>query len=176
MAAERGGCCPNAGFRVPVRTRFGVFILEGNARKITGLKFPGRGGKPFIERGTGIPRELKHAAALLRGYFRGRPVSFRNLKLDRSGFTAFEKEVFRRLAEVPPGRVITYGHLASKAGRPGAARAVGGAMRRNPLPVFLPCHRVVAAGGRIGGFSPGLRWKRILLRLERGLACRRGGV
>jgi methylated-DNA-[protein]-cysteine S-methyltransferase len=78
---------------------------------------------------------------------------------------AFTVRVLRALVRVPPGTLITYGRLAAQAGAPGAARAVGGAVGRNPLPVLAPCHRVVAAKG-IGGFGLGLACKRALLDLE----------
>ena len=85
--------------------------------------------------------------------------------------TGFAGEVARLLATfVPAGRVVAYGTLAAWAGSPGAARAVGGAMRRNPLPLLIPCHRVVAADGRLGGFQGGaegaLARKRALLEEE----------
>jgi len=83
-----------------------------------------------------------------------------------AGCTAFEQRVYRALLQVEFGRLITYGELAAQAGRPGAARAVGQAMGRNPWPIFVPCHRVVAAGGRVGGFSAGPEWKARLLEHE----------
>ncbi|RMF77834.1 MAG: MGMT family protein, partial [Nitrospirae bacterium] len=81
------------------------------------------------------------------------------------GGTPFERAVWLALAAIPPGTTWSYGELAAHLGRPRAARAVGRALGRNPLPVLLPCHRVVAAAGP-GGFRPGLAWKRYLLRLE----------
>jgi O-6-methylguanine DNA methyltransferase len=79
---------------------------------------------------------------------------------------AFGQAVLCALAEVPFGALTTYGDLARRAARPGAARAVGGAVGRNPLPIAIPCHRVIASDGRLGGFSAGLPNKRALLRLE----------
>lgn len=85
-----------------------------------------------------------------------------------SGLTPFVEKVYDELRAVPRGSTVTYGELARRAGRPGAARAVGGAMARNPFPLFVPCHRVLASGGAIGGFSAdgGLDYKRKLLALE----------
>ena len=71
-----------------------------------------------------------------------------------------------KLCDVGFGELTTYGALAAKAGRPGGARAVGGAVGSNPVPVVVPCHRVVASGGKIGGFGGGLPMKRLLLKLE----------
>lgn len=80
--------------------------------------------------------------------------------------TPFRQAVWQVLREIPRGSLLTYGELARRAGRPGAARAAGGACGANPVPLFLPCHRVVAAGNRPGGFSAGLAWKRWLLAKE----------
>ncbi|HHW15305.1 MAG TPA: methylated-DNA--[protein]-cysteine S-methyltransferase [Firmicutes bacterium] len=76
--------------------------------------------------------------------------------LDLAGLSESARAVAEALRTVPPGRTVTYGELAAKAGRPGGARAIGQAMRRNRLPLFVPCHRVVARGGGLGGFSGGL--------------------
>jgi methylated-DNA-[protein]-cysteine S-methyltransferase len=80
--------------------------------------------------------------------------------------TPFARAVWQATAAIPYGETRTYGELARAAGSPGAARAVGGAMAKNPLPLVIPCHRVVGAGGRIGGFSPGVSLKRCLLAHE----------
>ncbi|HPW65143.1 MAG TPA: MGMT family protein, partial [Candidatus Omnitrophota bacterium] len=90
----------------------------------------------------------------------------RRAKLDLSSCTPFQKKIYRTLRNVPAGRKITYGDLARRAGHPGAARAVGSAMNRNPLPVVIPCHRVVPATGGIGHYSVGVAWKRFLLSCE----------
>lgn len=79
------------------------------------------------------------------------------------GVPAFRRAVWRALRALPRGRTATYGELARRAGNPRAARAAGTACGANPLPLFVPCHRAVAAGGRLGGFSSGLAWKRLLL-------------
>ncbi len=80
--------------------------------------------------------------------------------------TAFERAVWRELQRIPFGETRTYGEVAARIGRPRAARAVGGACAKNPMAIVVPCHRVVAGGGRWGGFSSGLATKRFLLRLE----------
>lgn len=81
--------------------------------------------------------------------------------------TPFTRQVLRVVGRIPYGATCTYGAVAARAGHPGAARAVGRAMASNPLPLFIPCHRVVAAGGGLGGFGGGLPLKRALLALER---------
>ena len=101
----------------------------------------------------------------LREYFAGTRTSF-DLVLDPSG-TLFQQRVWRALANIPYGTVCGYGDLARRIGNSGAARAVGQANGANPLPIIIPCHRVIAANGSIGGYSSGLRIKRQLLALER---------
>ncbi|MEM8784579.1 MAG: methylated-DNA--[protein]-cysteine S-methyltransferase [Pseudomonadota bacterium] len=90
------------------------------------------------------------------------------LPLDESIITPFHASVYRALRRVPRGTTVTYGDLAKQVGEPGAARAIGVAMGRNPWPVIVPCHRVLAAGGKLGGFSApgGTRTKERLLALE----------
>ncbi|WP_326599614.1 methylated-DNA--[protein]-cysteine S-methyltransferase [Streptomyces sp. NBC_01803] len=109
---------------------------------------------------------LARAAAELTAYFEGGLRDFR-LPLDWSLVSGFTGQVLRELAAtVPFGSVVGYRELAARVGDPGAARAVGAAMGANPLPVVVPCHRVVAADGGIGGFGGGLETKRALLALE----------
>ena len=84
------------------------------------------------------------------------------------GGTAFQREVWRAMTAIPCGETLTYGEVARRCGAPGAARAVGGACHRNPILLFQPCHRVVAAGGKPGGFGGGVPLKLDLLALERG--------
>jgi len=79
------------------------------------------------------------------------------LPVDLEGLTAFTRRVLTCLRQIPPGQVISYGALAARAGSPKAARAVGAVMARNPVPIILPCHRVIAADGSLGGFSGGRR-------------------
>jgi methylated-DNA-[protein]-cysteine S-methyltransferase len=98
-------------------------------------------------------------------YFEGRRRTF-DLDLDISRLAGFNRTVLSELARVPYGEVVTYGELASRAERPKAARAVGTVMNRNPLPIVLPCHRVIGANGKLVGYAGGLERKEQLLRLE----------
>lgn len=98
-------------------------------------------------------------------YFAGSRRRF-ELETDISRLTPFNQKVLQRLARVPYGEVTTYGDLASQAGRPRAARAVGSVMNRNPLPIVLPCHRVIGSTGRLVGYAGGLERKEKLLQLE----------
>ena len=103
---------------------------------------------------------------LIRQYLEGKPVSFKKLPLDLAGFTLFERKVLRALATVSRGRSISYQALAANAGNRLASRAVGMVMKKNRLPIILPCHRVLRSDGSLGGFSQGLGWKKRLLFLE----------
>ena len=101
-----------------------------------------------------------------RRYFEGEPVEFADVKLDLDGYPPFYSAVILAAQRIPYGTLVTYGELARTAGREKAARAAGSAMANNPVPIVVPCHRVVAASGKLGGFSGGLDWKRELLRIE----------
>ncbi|PLX72154.1 MAG: cysteine methyltransferase [Desulfuromonas sp.] len=94
------------------------------------------------------------AASQLREYFAGRRKQFA-LPVELSALTPFSQKVLNTLAEVPFGRQLTYGQLAQKAGRAGAARAIGRIMASNPIPLIIPCHRVIGAGGKMTGYSGG---------------------
>jgi O-6-methylguanine DNA methyltransferase len=86
--------------------------------------------------------------------------------LDWAGKTEFQKAVWRAMLKLGPGKTKSYGEIADAIGKPKAVRAVGGACGANSIPVLVPCHRVLAAGGKIGGFGSGLDWKRTLLAKE----------
>ncbi|TCS93694.1 methylated-DNA--[protein]-cysteine S-methyltransferase [Pseudofulvimonas gallinarii] len=107
---------------------------------------------------------LDAAAAQLRDYFEGRRNTF-DLPLSPRG-TAFQRRVWDELLRIPYGRTISYGELARRVGNPSASRAVGAANGRNPLPIVVPCHRVIGTGGALTGFAGGLPIKAFLLRLE----------
>lgn len=108
---------------------------------------------------------LHEAGELLRQYFEGEEVDLR-LPLDLRGRGSFSRDVLRACAQIPYGQTRSYGELAAMAGKPTAARAVGQMMARNPLALFVPCHRVIGADGSLGGFGAGLEMKRRLLALE----------
>jgi methylated-DNA-[protein]-cysteine S-methyltransferase len=108
---------------------------------------------------------LTRAAEQLGEYFAGTRSEFA-LPLEIRGGTGFERAVWARIAAIPYGETATYGQLAAEVGQPDAARAVGIACNHNPLPIVVPCHRVVGAGGKLVGFGGGLPRKRYLLELE----------
>ena len=110
------------------------------------------------------PEAAFGAGEQLAAYFSGGRAGF-DLPVDACG-TPFQRRVWQALTEIPYGSTSTYGEIARRLGRPRAARAVGGANHRNPLPVVVPCHRVIGAGGSLTGYAGGLRIKRFLLDLE----------
>jgi methylated-DNA-[protein]-cysteine S-methyltransferase len=112
-----------------------------------------------------VPRRVDAIRRELDEYFEGDRRAF-DLDLDLRPVPGFNRLALDELARVPYGQVTTYGALAAKIGRPKAARAVGGAMNRNPIPIVLPCHRVVGASGSLVGYAGGLERKEALLRLE----------
>ena len=112
-----------------------------------------------------VPRRIEPIRRELHEYFEGNRHTF-DLELDLTPVAEFNRLALDELALVPYGQVTTYGALAAKIGRPKAARAVGGAMNRNPIPIVLPCHRVVGSTGSLVGYAGGLHVKRALLTLE----------
>jgi methylated-DNA-[protein]-cysteine S-methyltransferase len=132
---------------------------------------------------TRYPRSLfggsldGRAADLMGKYFAGEELEF-DLPLVLDGFTPFQKKVYRVVAQIPYGKVLSYGEVAAACGSPGGARAIGGAMASNPLPVLVPCHRVVGTGGVMTGFTaPGdVGSKRELLLMEGCVFNAKGGL
>jgi methylated-DNA-[protein]-cysteine S-methyltransferase len=111
------------------------------------------------------PAPIDPARRELDEYFAGKRRAF-DLPLDLTELADFNRRVLRELARVPYGEVVTYGELAARTARPRAARAVGTVMNRNPLPIVLPCHRVIGANGKLIGYAGGLERKETLLRHE----------
>jgi methylated-DNA-[protein]-cysteine S-methyltransferase len=105
------------------------------------------------------------AATELEAYFQGRLSTF-TVPVDLRGVTDFTRRVLRATRRIPFGTLLSYGDVASRIGSPRASRAVGGALGRNPVPIIVPCHRVIAHGGKLGGFTGGLDMKRTLLQIE----------
>ena len=108
---------------------------------------------------------LREAADRLNRYFTGQPVDFDDLPLRPAG-TDFQQRVWHELRAIPSGQTISYRQLAERLGDPAAVRAVGRANGANPIPVFIPCHRVIAASGKLQGYAYGLPVKQFLLDLE----------
>jgi methylated-DNA-[protein]-cysteine S-methyltransferase len=128
-------------------------------------RFPGAAAQP-------PPRAVRDALTAIVKLLRGGPDTLAAIPLDLSRCSPFHRRVYEIARTIPPGETWTYGELAARAGSPGAARAVGQAMARNPFPLIVPCHRVTGAHGWAGGFSAhgGVSTKFRLLRIEGGAA------
>jgi len=156
-------------FHLPAPTADGEFRALYSQRGLAGLDFPGRGTSPLSADKSSVPRAVKrwHQATTraLAAALAGRsPAALP--PLDFSHGTAFQQKVWRALMKIRAGRTQSYGEIAAEIGRPNAVRAVGGACGANPWPVLIPCHRVLAANRKLGGFSGGLDWKIKLLARE----------
>ncbi|MBA4179554.1 MAG: cysteine methyltransferase [Anaerolinea sp.] len=117
-------------------------------------------------------RRAEEVAEFLRGYAAGEPVSLDDYPVDLPPCTEARRQIWLALREIPRGETRSYGWLARRVGRPTAARAIGAAVGANPIPLWLPCHRVVASDGALHGFGGGLAMKQALLELEGALPRR----
>lgn len=147
-------------FQQTVLGRIGIAESGG---VLTDLLFDGE-SLPSAGDSAGTPL-LDEAFRQFDAWFAGKLVQF-SLPLAPEG-TEFEQRVWRALLEIPYARTVSYGEIALSIGAPGAARAVGGACGRNPLPILIPCHRVVRSDGTPGGYRGGLDIKRYILDFER---------
>ncbi len=145
-------------------------FVDGRPARDLLAKIPAEARDGALGAGGAARRHLDRAARELATYFRGSLTKF-TVPLDLRG-GAFEVSVWRALLEVPFGRTTTYGAIANRIGRPGAARAVGLANSRNPIAIAVPCHRIVGSDGRLVGYGGGLDRKKALLEHEGGLALR----
>ena len=148
-------------------TSIGELLLAGDGDHLHLLGFPGgkmqrrheaqwsKDGAPFVD-----------VCTQLDAYFAGELREF-SLPLMPKG-TAFQESVWQALTEIPYGETWSYGQLAANIGKPRASRAVGAANGVNPIPVIIPCHRVIGSSGKLTGFGGGLETKRLLLELESG--------
>jgi methylated-DNA-[protein]-cysteine S-methyltransferase len=132
---------------------------ETRARMLQRFPAAGEAAPPL-----GVQRVVDRIVALLRGEVN----DLSTVKLDMDEVPAFHRRVYEAARVIPPGMTLSYGDIAARVGAPGAARAVGQALGRNPFPIIVPCHRVLAAGGKIGGFSAqgGIATKRRMLAIE----------
>ncbi len=151
-----------------IPTPDGVFLAWYSERGLSRLEFPGSGRPPHRPRGEYSPTVgawHRLTTRAVKAVLAGRePASLP--PLDLAAGSPFQQAVWRALCRIAPGTTQSYGQIARRVGSPGAARAVGQACGANPIPLLVPCHRVLAAGGKLGGFSAGLDWKRRLLAHE----------
>ena len=159
-----------------VRTPVGRVALYANGGALVGLEFADRAARrAALERrlrrhlGPFVTREVRDPAGArrrLEAYFAGERDALRGQRVELHG-TPFQRAVWRQLRRIPAGRTVSYAALAARLARPRAVRAVGQANGSNPVALFVPCHRVIAADGGLGGYGGGLDRKRRLLEHER---------
>jgi methylated-DNA-[protein]-cysteine S-methyltransferase len=157
----------------PVDSPFGTLLLAATKRGLVRLAFPEEGIDPVLERLASrvSPRIVQAPAPLdqvrreLDEYFEGRRRSF-ELQLDWALVGPFGRRVLGAAAEIPYGGVLSYAQVAAEAGSPRGSRAAGNALGANPIPIVVPCHRVLRSGGALGGYAGGPQRKRWLLELE----------
>jgi methylated-DNA-[protein]-cysteine S-methyltransferase len=147
---------------MPLDTPVGQLVLECDGDVLIGVWLPNerRHGRRDVD---DVPPVLKETANQLEEYFAGERTTF-DIPMELDG-TLFQRDVWAELARIPYGTTISYGELARRVGRPNGPRAVGQANGRNPIPIIVPCHRVLASNG-IGGYGGGLPCKRALLAVE----------
>jgi methylated-DNA-[protein]-cysteine S-methyltransferase len=149
-----------------VESPIGKLLIAGDSESVRQINFAknGKPSAPEAEWQESSRGPVAQAARQLREYFAGSRTDF-DLPLAPQG-TEFQRYVWRRLQEIPYGETISYGELARRVGNPKASRAVGAANGQNPIPIVIPCHRVIGANGKLTGFGGGLPTKEALLALE----------
>lgn len=170
----------DASTAVVLNSRFGWFGVAGDASAVVAVALGGRSpaalrAQLLLVRGRGEsppspPLWLTRAAEQIARYLDGEPLDLGDIPIRLGSQTPFQRRVREALRRVGYGETVSYAELAERAGAPRAARAVGSVMASNPLPLLIPCHRVIGSGGRLGGFSApqGVALKRALLAMEAG--------
>ena len=152
-------------FAVSCNSPIGTFWICGTESAVTAVCFPDDPpGAAYVRKETPL---LRRAKEQLIAYWNGQRTSF-DLPLQPAG-TPYQKTVWQALQTIPYGETRSYGEIARQIGTPKAARAVGSANQRNPIPIFIPCHRVIGADGSLTGYAGGREIKRFLLQLEHAL-------
>jgi O-6-methylguanine DNA methyltransferase len=159
----------NPRIKLPVKTADGTFIANYSEKGLAGLQFP-------EDKASREPDETEKSSAKVQGWHRltvsaveqtlAGKATRKLPPLDLDSGTDFQRQVWSALQKIEAGKTRSYLEIAKLIGNPRAVRAVGGACGANPIPVLIPCHRVLAANHKIGGFSGGLDWKRTLLARE----------
>ena len=155
-----------------IDTPVGRIGLAGTAQGIFNVNFRVTSQDSYVEllEVNGVDVEPDDGSVIQAGeeilaYLSGTVKRF-SVKLDLRGLPKFSSAVLRATRQIPFGATCSYGSIAARIGAPRSSRAVGNALGRNPVPILIPCHRVVASGGKLGGFTGGLAMKRALLSLE----------
>ncbi len=155
---------------IPFRMHLGRVLLAASQRGIVRIVInPKKADR--VKSGailSACKRHLERCKLFLRRWESGTEERIKkNVPVDFSGLTPFQKKILMCLRDTRRGETLTYGQLARRSGFPHSARAVGNALNRNPVPILIPCHRVVKQNGSLGGFALGINWKRRLLQTER---------
>lgn len=161
---------PQTMTRIPIETTEGIFMASYSDKGLCRLEFPSSKAPNVSSETKGMSESIsiwhgQTSQAVLAILAGKAPEKLPPLDL-RVG-TDFQKRVWHALCQIAPGETRSYAEIAATIGKPKATRAVGGACGANPVPLLVPCHRVLAANQKIGGFSGGLQWKRLLLGRER---------
>ena len=157
-------------FELPAATSDGIFLAHYSEKGLAALDWPksGRAAARSVS-AKQVPLQIlrwhRRTNEALKKILAGRDAK-ELPPLDWTGKTEFQKSVWRAMLKIPAGRTKSYGEIATEIKNPKAVRAVGGACGANPIPVLVPCHRILAANKKIGGFSGGLDWKKDLLGRE----------
>jgi methylated-DNA-[protein]-cysteine S-methyltransferase len=160
-------------------TAIGACAVAWRTRRIVGLQLPEASEDGTRTRmlarfpqaqQTQPPPHVQRVIDAIAALLRGQPRDLSGVALDMDDVPAFHRRVYEEARRIPAGMTLCYGELAFRLGRPGAARAVGQALGRNPFPIVVPCHRIVSSGGKLSGFSAygGTATKAKLLSIERG--------
>jgi O-6-methylguanine DNA methyltransferase len=154
---------------VPLETPAGIFTAHFSESGLARLDFPSEASAPFSAGSMSLPPLIRKWTRLTREavlrILSGKAVEALP-PLDLSAGTSFQQRVWSALRRIGPGETRSYLEVATAIGNPKATRAVGGACGANPIPLLIPCHRVLASGHKLGGFSGGLAWKKRLLMVE----------
>lgn len=159
-------------------TEIGLCGIAWNGRGVAGVQLPegsphetrARLRRRFPEaREASPPAPVRRAIDGVIALLRGEPSELHSVALDMDGVPSFHRRVYEVARTIPPGTTVSYGEVAARMGEPGAARDVGQALGQNPFAIIVPCHRVLAANGKVGGFSArgGVRTKLRLISSER---------
>ena len=154
---------------ISIPTADGNFVAYYSEKGLAGMDWPTKKAARVVSTNpkvsVSVLRWHRATAEALKSVLAGRTA--KNLPpLDWAGTTEFQQSVWREMLKIPAGKTRSYGEVAERIGNPKAVRAVGSACGANPIPVLVPCHRILAANKKIGGFSGGLDWKRDLLTRE----------
>ncbi|MGA2029497.1 MAG: MGMT family protein [Verrucomicrobiota bacterium] len=159
----------NKSVELPISTPDGKFVAHYSEKGLAEIDWP------KVGRASSRAAKKEIVPAKIRAWHRTTETALKKIlagkksklpPLDWTGKTEFQKSVWRQMLKISTGKTKSYGEIAAAIGKPKAVRAVGGACGVNPVPVLVPCHRVLAANKKLGGFSGGLDWKRSLLKRE----------